>query len=92
MKKTLIWIVVICVYLCLPAFITLAVSGKAETEFESGEIYGPRVNVQYGSAVKTVEVNKFVEMVLAIIYEENDKPEMLKTLGILVSSEHLKIV
>ena len=77
MKKTLIWIVVICVYLCLPAFITLAVSGKAETEFESGEIYGPRVNVQYGSAVKTVEVNKFVEMVLASIYEENDKPEML---------------
>lgn len=92
MKKTLIWIGVICVYLCLPAVITLAVSGKAETEFESGEIYGPRVNVQYGSAVKTVEVNKFVEMVLASIYEENDKPEMLKALGILVRTNIYRIM
>ena len=92
MKKTLIWIIVICVYLCLPAFITLAVSGKAETEFESGEIYGPRVNVQCGSAVKTVEVNKFVEMVLASIYEENDKPEMLKALGILVRTNIYRIM
>lgn len=92
MKKTLIWIVVICVYLCLPALITLAVSGKADTEFESGEIYGPRVNVQYGSAVKTVEVNKFVEMVLASIYEENDKPEMLKALGILVRTNIYRIM
>lgn len=92
MKKTLIWIVVICVYLCLPALITLVVSGKAETEFESGEIYGPRVNVQYGSAVKTVEVNKFVEMVLASIYEENDKPEMLKALGIVVRTNIYRIM
>lgn len=92
MKKTLIWIVVICVYLCLPALITLAVSGKAETEFESGEIYGPRVNVQYGSAVKTVEVNKFVEMVLASVYEENDKPEMLKALGIVVRTNIYRIM
>ena len=92
MKKTLIWIVVICVYLCVPALITLAVSGKADTEFESGEIYGPRVNVQYGSAVKTVEVNKFVEMVLASVYEENDKPEMLKALGIVVRTNIYRIM
>lgn len=92
MKKTLIWIIVICVYLFVPALITLAVSGKADTEFESGEIYGPRVHVKYGSAIKTVEVNKFVEMVIASVYEENDNPEMLKALGIAVRTNIYRIM
>jgi len=92
MRKTLVWVVVICIYFCIPAFITLAVCGKSDTEFESAEIYGPRVNVKYGSAVKTVEINTFVEMVLASIYEEGDQPEMLKAMGIVIRTNIYRIM
>ncbi len=43
--------------------------------------------------VKTVEVNKFVEMVLLQVFmKKNDKPEMLKALGVIVRTNIYRIM
>ena len=72
MKKILTVILIFCIYVAVPAVITLSVNSDDSQGVSQENIYGPRVNVKYKNGTKSVSVNVFVTMVLAKIMIRTD--------------------
>ncbi len=92
MKKFLIAAVVFLVYILTPALITMFVTGVTEQNVTQENVYGPRVNVKYKNASKSVEVNEFVTMVLADRFETTDEAEVLRAMAIMIRTDIYRIM
>ena len=90
MKKILTVILIFCIYVAVPAVITLSVNSDDSQGVSQENIYGPRVNVKYKNGTKSVSVNEFVTMVLAKRFESGDETETLKAMGIMIRTDILK--
>ena len=90
MKKILTVILIFCIYVAVPAVITLSVNSDDSQGVSQENIYGPRVNVKYKNGTKSVSVNEYVTMVLAKRFESGDETETLKAMGIMIRTDILK--
>ena len=92
MKKILTVILIFCIYVAVPAVITLSVNSDDSQGVSQENIYGPRVNVKYKNGTKSVSVNEFVTMVLAKRFESGDETETLKAMGIMIRTDIYRVM
>ena len=92
MKKILTVILIFCIYVAVPAVITLSVNSDDSQGVSQENIYGPRVNVKYKNGTKSVSVNEYVTMVLAKRFESGDETETLKAMGIMIRTDIYRVM
>lgn len=91
-KNLLIIIVSILICVIVPAVITVSVTGVIESDISDELIAGRRIDVQYKHAVKSVDINKFIIMVLAERLEMSSQIEVLKAESIMIRTDIYRIM
>ena len=91
-KNIFIILICICVSLLIPAVFTLSVTGVIEENMSDSVINGRKINVKYKRAVKSVDINKFIIMVLAQRFEMSQNIEVLKAESIMVRTDIYRIM
>lgn len=92
MKKFLIGTAVFILYIFIPTWVTFFINGVSDESVTQENVYGPRVNIKYKNAAKSVEVNEFVAMVLADRFEPEDEPETLRAMAVMIRTDIYRIM
>lgn len=86
-RKALIALVFIFLYFAVPYTATMISTGVVPVNVSDEVISGRRVVVEYKNAQKCVEVNKFIIMVLAKMYEDGKEAEYWKALAVMLRTD-----
>lgn len=91
-KKLIMALIVIVVYLMFPFVLTMTVTGVIEDDISDELITGRRIIVKYKNATKSVDINKFIVMVLANRLSQSSQIEVLKAESIMVRTDIYRIM
>lgn len=83
---------VIAVYLLVPFIITMTVTGKVEQNYSDTLISGRSVTVHYKNASQSMDINKFIVMVLAARFSNSQEIEVLKAESIMIRTDIYRIM
>ncbi len=86
-KRLFVGIIILSIYLAVPCIITLMVTGIVDENVSDEIINGRRVEVKYNNATKSVEVNKFIIMVLADKLPQSSEIEVIKAESIMIRTD-----
>ena len=86
-KNILIIVIALLICILVPSVITLSVTGIIEADISDELIDGRRIDVKYRHAVKSVDINKFIVMVLADRLDMSSQIEVLKAESIMVRTD-----
>ena len=91
-KNILIIVIALLICILVPSVITLSVTGIIEADISDELIDGRRIDVKYRHAVKSVDINKFIVMVLADRLDMSSQIEVLKAESIMVRTDIYRIM
>ena len=84
--------IVIAIYLMVPYAITMAATGKVEQSYSDALISGRSVTVKYKNAEQSIDINKFIVMVLAARFSASQEVEVLKAESIMIRTDIYRIM
>lgn len=90
-KLGLIFIVLI-IYLMVPFLITMAATGKIEQNYSDELVDGRKVIVKYKNASQSMDINRFIVMVLAARLAQSQEVEVLKAESIMVRTDICRLM
>lgn len=82
----------IILYLFIPTFVTLNMTGTIDTLVPQEDIDGRSVIVEYKNATQSVSVEKFITMVMAARFDISREVEVLKAESIMIRTDILRIM
>lgn len=91
-KKILTGLIVLVIYCMIPAVYTIAVTGVSCENVTDGLIDGRRIVINYKYSSKTVDINKFITMVLAERFSASCEIEVLKAESIMVRTDIYRLI
>ncbi|MDO5383043.1 MAG: SpoIID/LytB domain-containing protein [Eubacteriales bacterium] len=82
----------IILYLFIPTFVTLNMTGTIDTLVPREDIDGRSIIVEYKNATQSVSVEKFITMVMAARFDISREVEVLKAESIMIRTDILRIM
>lgn len=83
---------VLLIYLFVPFIVTTAVTGRIEQNYSDGVISGRRVVVKYKNASQSMDINRFIIMVLASRFQKSQEIEVLKAESVMIRTDIYRIM
>lgn len=91
-NKAAILISIMLIDLMVPYVLTMAVTGRVEQNYSENVFSGRRVKVKYKNAEQSIDINKFIIMVLASRFSDSQEIEVLKAESIMIRTDIYRIM
>lgn len=83
---------IIIIYLLVPFLITIIVTGKIEQNYSDELVDGRKVVVKYKNASQSMDINRFIVMVLASRLAYSQEVEVLKAESIMIRTDIYRVM
>lgn len=91
-KGVVLFLAVLVLYMSIPLVMTLSINGVIEDNISDELINGRRVVVRYKNASKSMDVNKFIIMVLADRFSISSEIEVLKAESVMIRTDIYRLM
>lgn len=91
-KGVVLVAVVLLIYMLVPFIMTTAITGVIEENLSDELVNGRRVAVQYKNASKSMDINKFIILVLASRFSNSEEIEVLKAESVMIRTDIYRIM
>lgn len=91
-KGVVLVAVVLLIYMLVPFIMTMAITGVIEENLSDELVNGRRVAVQYKNASKSMDINKFIILVLASRFSNSEEIEVLKAESVMIRTDIYRIM
>ena len=85
-------LIILLIYCMFPTVCTLVFTGTVDENVSDELINGRRVVVKYKYSSKTIDINKFIAMILAYRFEGSNEVEVLKAQSIMIRTDIYRIM
>lgn len=91
-NKAAVLLIIILIDLMVPYALTVVFTGRVEQNCSENVIQGRRITVKYKNAEQSMDINKFIIMVLAARYAQSQEIEVLKAESIMIRTDIYRIM